>query len=136
MIMHVGGTRLDPDWLYRVASGNDFARASDGAAFGDYLAAHSEHMPVKEMALPVAFVIIQHAVKTIWAKMWEVLDEDGSGDLSREELARFDADGDGNLDKEEILAIIKDHLDWKIDASQDTLVDRIFEDVGLEGDAK
>lgn len=132
-ITHVCGKPLELNKLYRIASGNDLKRASDGAVIGNYLKEHPEHMPIPELAIPVSFVIIHHALRTIWGKLWEALDEDKSGDLSKEELARFDLDGDGNLDKSEIMAIIKKSLQWPIHESQDTLVDRIFENVGLDG---
>jgi hypothetical protein len=114
-------------------SGNDLQRASDGAVIGNYLKEHPEHMPDPELAIPVSFIIIQHAVKTIWRELWQRLDPNKSGELGQDDVEKYDLDGDGNLNKHEILGMIKEGLQWPIHESQDTLVDRIFENVGLDG---
>ena len=62
----------------------------------------------------------------LWRKIWKVLDVDGDGKITKEELKNLDKDDDGTISKDEIRSAIEEVLGMSTHEHENLLVDFIM----------
>ena len=62
----------------------------------------------------------------IWKKLWRLLDADGDGEVTTEELKALDIDGDGKLSKDELRTALGKVLGFSTIEGQNVLLDYVL----------
>jgi len=136
-VTHIGGAPLDAKRMYRVGSFIDFDTDYGTPTIYKYFQEHKEGLPDPDAGLGCHVLLLKLFSKDIWNKLWLVLDADGDGSVSTEELKELDIDGDGMLSKEELRAAIERVVGLSTYAGEDALVDLVMEAAGdIDNDKK
>jgi len=135
-VTHIGGAPLDAKRMYRVGSFIDFDTDYGTPTIYKYFQEHKEGLPDPDAGLGCHVLLLKLFSKDIWNKLWLVLDADGDGSVSTEELKELDIDGDGMLSKEELRAAIERVVGLSTYAGEDALVDLVMEAAGDVDDDK
>merc|ERR1711970_1154953 len=126
-VVRIGGSPLDPKRMYRVGSFIDFDTDYGTPTLYKYFQEHKDGLPDLDAGLGCHVLLLKLFSKDIWNKLWLVLDADGDGSVSTEELEELDIDGDGMLSKEELRAAIERVIGLSTHAGEDALVDLVME---------
>jgi len=129
-VVRIGGAPLDPKRMYRVGSFIDFDTDYGTPTIHKYFEEHKEGLPDQDAGLGCHVLLLKLFSKDIWNKLWLVLDADGDGSVSSEELKLLDIDGDGMLSKAELRAAIEKVVGLSTYEGQDVLVDLVMAAAG------
>ena len=99
-IVMIGKIPFDPNKIYRVGSLANFRKDRGGTpTFGKYFKEHPECLPDFDAGLTSHVLLLKLFARDIWERIWHVLDADGDGVITSEELKILDLDGDNKLSK-------------------------------------
>ena len=108
-LTHIGGEPLDPERIYSTALYTyDMSKAP---AFKEYAATCPGKIPNAEASRPVITLLVEYFCARLWKRL---VDTDGDGHVTLEELLKFvedsDKDKSGILSFDEVAAAVKEKL--------------------------
>ena len=130
LLCALGGAPLDSKRMYRVGSFIDFNTDYGTPTIHKYFEEHNEGLPDPDTGLGCHVLLLKLFSKDIWNRLWLLLDADGDGNVSTEELKLLDIDGDGKLSKAELRAAIEQVVGLSTFDGQDVLVDLVMAAAG------
>ena len=124
----IGNYSFDPEKIYRVGSFANLRKNRGGTpTFGEYFKEHPEHLPDFDAGLTCHVLLMKLFAQDIWKRIWDILDADGDGVISPEELKILDFDGDNKLSKSELRSAIGNLLGLSSVEGQDTFLEHVLD---------
>jgi len=130
LVVSIGGAPLEPRKKYRVGSFIDFDTDYGTPSLHQYFQKNPDARPDHDAGVGGHCLLLKLFSKDIWRRLWQLLDKDGDGTISAEELELLDIDGDGKLSKDELRAAIKHVVGLSTFHGQDALLDMVMEAAG------
>lgn len=127
-ITHVNGQPLDPKRMYRIATSP--TTVMDTPVWKEYF--NKVGKPHEEEFIPLDFVLMAHFARSIWKKLLKMCDPTGTG---KARASLIDKDGDGILSREELLEGIR-KIGHKVADEEFSLVDYIISVADQNDDGK
>jgi len=129
-VVRIRGTPLDSKRMYRVGSFIDLNADYGTPTIHKYFEEHKEGLPDQDAGIGCHCLLLKLFSKDIWNRLWNVLDADGDGSVTSEELKALDIDGDGKLSKAELVSAIARIAGLSTYYGQDALVDLVMAAAG------
>ena len=130
-IVAIDGFPLNKNMIYRVGSFQDLhIDYGEQPTLAKYFAENSKGLPDHDAGMGCHALLLKHFSRGIWKKLWCLLDADGDGEVTTEELKALDIDGDGKLSKDELRAAISKVVGLSTIEGQDALVDYVLAAAG------
>ena len=127
-IESIGNLAFDLDRVYRVGSLLNLKKDRGGhTTFNQYFKENPEHLPLMDAGITIHVLLLKLFSQDIWKRLWSVLDADGDGVVTAEELKILDTDGDSKLSKAELRSAIANLLGLSTVEGQDTLLDHVLD---------
>lgn len=101
VLLEVGGATFDPDTVYKVATFPGLW-CTPGCPISTYLRRHCRGLLDVDDDMPVQALLMGYWASSAWARIRSMLDVDGDGVITAEELALLDTNKDGRLCEEEL----------------------------------
>ena len=127
LVVSIGGKPLNHDRLYRVGSFIDFDTEYGTPSIHEYFKGHKEGLPDPDAGIGCHALLLKLFSNDIWWRLWKLLDADGDGKITTEELKVLDMDGDGKLSKAELRTAIERVIGLSTFEGQDDLLDFVLE---------
>ena len=126
-IISISGAPLDKEKVYRVGSMSDFKTdPGNQPTFHGYFQSNPDSLPDWDAGIGCDVLLLKLFSNDVWKKLWKLLDTDGDGVVTREELKVLDLDGDGQLSKEELKSAMSKILGMSTCIGQDVLLDYVL----------
>ena len=126
-IISIGGFPLEGERIYRVGSFSDFKNDhGNQPTFHQYFEMNPKSLPDTDAGIGCNVLLLKLFSNDIWKRLWRLLDADGDGVVTTEELKALDIDGDGQLSKSELRAAMVKVLGMSTFEGQDTLLDYVL----------
>ena len=87
-------------------------------------------MPDHDAGMGCHVLLLKLYSQGIWKKLWALLDADGDGKVTTEELKALDIDGDGKLSKSELREAISNIVGLSTIEGENALVDCVLAAAG------
>merc|ERR1719367_519484 len=117
--------------IYRVGSFQDLhIDYGEQPTLAKYFEENPKGLPDHDAGIGCHVVLLKLFSQGIWKKLFALLDADGDGEVSTEELKALDIDGDGKLSKSELKAAICKIAGLSTIEGQDALVDYVLDAAG------
>ena len=130
-IVAIGGFPLNRDMIYRVGSFQDLhIDYGEQPTLAKYFEENPKGLPDHDAGIGCHVVLLKLFSNGIWKKLFALLDADGDGEVTTEELKALDIDGDGQLSKAELKAAIAKVAGLSTIDGENALVDYILEAAG------
>ena len=128
-IISIGNLPFDLERIYSVGSLPNLKKDRGGTpTFNQYFKEHPEHLPDFDAAMTSHSLLLMLFSRDIWRRLWNLLDADGDGIVTAEEMKVLDTDGDDKLSKAELRAAIGNFLGLSIaESCQDALLDHVLD---------
>lgn len=131
-VVSVGDCLIDKNKLYRVGSFLDFNANYGSSSIHQYFEENMEGLPEKDTPIGCHVLLLNLFSKALWRRIWRMLDVDGDGKITKDELKRLDKDDDGTISKDEIRQAIEEVLGMSTHEHENLLVDFIMSAGGDE----
>lgn len=126
LVVSVGGDLIERDKLYRVGSFLDFNANYGSPSIYQYFDENPDGLPEKDSPIGCHVLLLNLFSQVLWRKIWKVLDVDGDGKITKEELKNLDKDDDGTISKDEIRSAIEEVLGMSTHEHENLLIDFIM----------
>ena len=131
LIVAVGGFPLNKDTIYRVGSFIDLNVDYGGQpTLANYFEENPKGLPDPDAGMGCHVLLLKLFSHGIWKRLWSLLDADGDGEVTTEELKALDIDGDGKLSKDELRAAISKVVGLSTIGGENALVDYVLAAAG------
>ena len=131
LITAIGGFPLNLSMVYRVGSFIDLNIDYGGQpTLAEYFRKNAKGLPDHDAGMGCHVLLLKLFSHGIWKKLWCLLDADGDGEVTTEELKALDIDGDGKLSKEELRAAIAKVVGLSTIEGENALVDYVLAAAG------
>ena len=130
-VVAIGGFPLNENMIYRVGSFQDLhIDYGEQPTLAKYFQENPKGLPDHDAGIGCHVLLLKLFSVGIWKKLLGLLDADGDGEVTTEELKVLDIDGDGKLSKDELRAAISNVAGLSTIEGQDALVDYVLEAAG------
>lgn len=127
-IIMIGNQSFDLKKTYRVGSLANFSKNRGGTpTMGEYFRNHPEYLPDFDAGITSHVLLLKLFAQDIWKRIKDILDADGDGVISPEELKTLDIDGDKKLSKAELRSAIENLLGMASVEGQDTFLEHVLD---------
>ena len=124
---------LNKNMIYRVGSFQDLhIDYGEQPTLAKYYEENPKGLPDHDAGIGCHVLLLKLFSHGIWKKLFALLDADGDGEVTTEELKSLDIDGDGKLSKAELKAAISNVAGLSTIDGENTLVDYILEAAGVK----
>ena len=125
-VVSIGGSLIDKNKLYRVGSFLDFNANYGSTSIHQYFEEHPEGLPEKDSSIGCHVLLLNLFSQQLWRRIWRLLDVDGDGKITKEEIKLLDKDNDGSISKDEIRHAIEEVLGMSTHEHESLLIDFIM----------
>jgi hypothetical protein len=130
-IVAIGGFPLNKNMVYRVGSFQDLhIDYGEQATLANYFEGNPKGLPDHDAGMGCHVLLLKLFSHGIWKKLWALLDADGDGKVTTEELKALDIDGDGKLSKAELREAISNVVGLSTIEGENALVDYVLTAAG------
>ena len=130
-ITAIGGFPLNRKTIYRVGSFQDLhIDYGEQPTLAKYFEENPKGLPDHDAGMGCHALLLKLYSHGIWKKLWCLLDADGDGEITTDELKALDIDGDGKLSKDELRAAISKVVGLSTIGGEDALVDYVLQAAG------
>ena len=120
MVTHIGGAPLDSAKMYNVGYPIDELKAENGPAC--WLEYQLQNPPNERHLHSTARggqeFLLQHWAHQIWLAVWQKLDANNDGKVSRDEYRALDSNNDGKVDQQELIEFMHQELGYAVDSGE------------------
>jgi len=144
VITHVGGTEIEPDRIYRVATKISDLTNGQSKPWTEYYKEHPECLPPKGAYVNLYSELMAFFAKNMWRKIWEAIGPNKTSgpkiDLGHHScdpagrLAKLDLDHDGIVSVDEIHVALRDVLGLSVDPTEKSLAEYVHSFADTTGD--
>jgi 2',3'-cyclic-nucleotide 2'-phosphodiesterase (5'-nucleotidase family) len=125
-VISVGNFPLDRDRLYRVGSFLDFNANYGSSSIHQYFEENPEGLPDPDAGMGCHVLLLELFSQNIWKRIWTLLDADGDGTITKEELRAIDKNEDGIICKDDIRHAIEKVLGMSTHEHEHILIDYVM----------
>ena len=125
-MVSIGGSLIDKNKMYRVGSFLDFNANYGSTSIHQYFEEHPEGLPEKDSSIGCHVLLLNLFSQQLWRRIWRLLDVDGDGKITKEEIKLLDKDNDGSISKDEIRHAIEEVLGMSTHEHESLLIDFIM----------
>ena len=130
-ITAIGGFPLNRKTIYRVGSFQDLhIDYGEQPTLAKYFEENPKGLPDHDAGMGCHALLLKLYSHGIWKKLWCLLDADGDGEITTDELKALDIDGDGKLSKDELRAAISKVVGLSTIGGENALVDYVLQAAG------
>ena len=130
-ITAIGGFPLNRKTIYRVGSFQDLhIDYGEQPTLAKYFEENPKGLPDHDAGMGCHVLLLKLYSHGIWKKLWCLLDADGDGEITTDELKTLDIDGDGKLSKDELRAAISKVVGLSTIGGENALVDYVLQAAG------
>ena len=130
-ITAIGGFPLNRKTIYRVGSFQDLhIDYGEQPTLAKYFEENPKGLPDHDAGMGCHALLLKLYSHGIWKKLWCLLDADGDGEITTDELKALDIDGDGKLSKDELRAAISKVVGLSTIVGENALVDYVLQAAG------
>jgi len=130
-IVSIGGFPINDDLTYRIGSFQDLhIDYGDCPTLAKHFEENPQGLPDHDAGMGCHALLLKHYSMGVWRKLLTLLDADGDGTVTSDELRALDIDGDGQLSKAELKAAICKVAGLSTIEGQDALVDYVLDAAG------
>ena len=130
-ITAIGGFPLNKQAIYRVGSFQDLHIDYGGQpTLAKYFEENPKGLPDHDAGMGCHVLLLKLFSHGIWKKLWCLLDADGDGEITTDELKALDIDGDGKLSKDELRAAISKVVGLSTIGGENALIDYVLQAAG------
>ena len=130
-ITAIGGFPLNRETIYRVGSFQDLhIDYGEQPTLAKYFEKNPKGLPDHDAGMGCHALLLKLYSHGIWKKLWCLLDADGDGEITTDELKALDIDGDGKLSKDELRAAISKVVGLSTIVGENALVDYVLQAAG------
>ena len=117
--------------VYRVGSFQDLhIDYGEQPTLANYFEGNPNGLPDHDAGMGCHVLLLKLFSHGIWKKLWALLDADGDGKVTTEELKALDIDGDGKLSKAELREAISNVVGLSTIEGENALVDYVLAAAG------
>ena len=130
-ITAIGGFPLNRKTIYRVGSFQDLhIDYGEQPTLAKHFEENPKGLPDHDAGMGCHALLLKLYSHGIWKKLWCLLDADGDGEITTDELKALDIDGDGKLSKDELRAAISKVVGLSTIGGENALVDYVLQAAG------
>ena len=129
-VSSIGNSVIDKNKIYRVGSFMDFSANYGSSSIHNYFQENPEGLPDSDAGIGCHVLLLKLFSHGIWKRIWRLLDSDGDGEITTEELKTLDLDNDGKISKEEIRQAIEKVIGLSTHECQDMLIEYVMKTGG------
>ena len=130
-ITAIGGFPLNRKTIYRVGSFQDLhIDYGEQPTLAKHFEENPKGLPDHDAGMGCHALLLKLYSHGIWKKLWCLLDADGDGEITTDELKALDIDGDGKLSKDELRAAISKVVGLSTIRGENALVDYVLQAAG------
>ena len=125
-VTKVANSTIDKNKIYRVGSFLDFDANYGSSSIHLYFKENPHSLPEKDACIGCHILLLNLFSRNIWAKIWRLLDADGDGIITNEEIKKFDKDQDGSISREEVREAITEVLGMSSHEHENMFLDYVM----------
>ena len=124
----IGNIQFDPEKIYRVGSIKNLIKDRGGTpTFKKYFKENPHNEPDFEAGIQLHVLLLKLFSRGIWKRLHDLLDADGDGIVTSDEIKLLDTDGDNKLSKSELRAAMANLLGLSAVEGQDALIEHVLD---------
>ena len=131
-VTHIGGQRLEPEKVYRVATKIPDLTNNQSPSLTKYFTEHPELIPGHGAYVNIHTEMLGYFARNLWRKLWDAISDsiedacpidDPTCSTPETLLEVLDTNGDGTVSVEEIQRAMGELLDYSVDDRETTLAE-------------